>query len=144
MDKLDSLLTEYLVKKAPALPTKAKEVIVQFAPYLVILVIVMGIPAIFALLGLGTYMSAVPFGAVAMASVGYYYYIGIIFLAITMVLEVIALPGLFSKSQKAWKLLFYSTLINSVYALVRMNIGSLIIGTLISLYVLYQVKSYYK
>lgn len=43
--KLEVILEEYLVKKAPQLPESWKEVVVKLAPYLTIAGVIFGIPA---------------------------------------------------------------------------------------------------
>lgn len=40
--------------------------------------------------------------------------------------------------------MFYAVLVTAVYDLVTFSLGGLIIGTGISLYILYQIKSFYK
>jgi hypothetical protein len=55
-----------------------------------------------------------------------------------------ALPGLFSKSQGAWKLLYYSILLNLVYSLLNYNLVGGLIGAVIGLYFWFQVKASYK
>ena len=62
---------------------------------------------------------------------------------------VAALPGLFARKMSGWKLLFYSVIINLVYGLVNSltyfgSILGTLISVLISLYILFQVKSLYK
>jgi hypothetical protein len=59
-------------------------------------------------------------------------------------LTVWALPGLFKRKMLSWNLMFYATLVMGVYNLVTLSLGSLVIGTGLSLYVLYQIKGYYK
>lgn len=142
LGQLETVLDEYLVKKAPALPANIKELLVKFAPYLTIIGVVLAVPAIITLLGLGAVVSTSVY--VVGAAVGYHYYLGILFTVLTLVLEALAIPGLFARSKKGWNLLYYSTLVSAVYALVSLNFFGLIIGTLISLYFLFQVKSYYK
>ena len=73
-------------------------------------------------------------------SYSYYWWISIA----SMVLMAIALPGLFKRQLSAWKLMFYAVLVTAVYDLVTFSLGGLIIGTGISLYILYQIKSFYK
>ena len=53
LDKLDALLDEYLVKKAPEIPTKWKETIVAVSPWATLIIMIIALPALFALLGLG-------------------------------------------------------------------------------------------
>lgn len=143
LGQLEKVLDEYLVKKAPALPANVKDILVKFAPYLAILGVIVAIPAVLTLFGLSAFLSAIPLTAAAMAKTGFSYYLAVIFLLITVVLEALAIPGLLAKTKKGWNLLYYSTLINAVYSLLSVNIGGLLLGTVLGLYLLFQVKSYY-
>ncbi len=140
LKKLEDILDLYLVKKAPGIPENIKEIIVKFSPYIIIVALLFSLPALFASLGLATLFSPMVF----MSAVRYGFSFSGIFLIASLVLEIIALPGLFNRKQNGWKYLYYASLINAVYALLRFDLGSLIIGTAISLYILFQVKSYYK
>lgn len=145
--KLEVTLDEYLGKKAPQLPGSWKEIIVKFAPYLAILGVVMGVPGILALLGAGTILA--PLGLVGgmmtgRPLLGFGYIVSIVFLGIMILLEGLAIPGLFSKSKKAWTYLYWSALVGVVQNIISFNVGGLVIGGLISMYFLFQVKEYYK
>ena len=142
LSQLDTTLNEYLVNKAPALPTNVKDTLVKFAPYISILVVVLALPPVLAILGIGALVS--PFAYMGGVYAGSSFSLTLLILLASMVVEVLAIPGLFARKQSAWKLMYYGVLINAVYELFRFNLGSLIIGSLISLYFLYQVKSYYK
>ena len=145
--KLEVTLNEYLGEKAPQLPKEWKEVIVKFAPYLAILGVVMGVPGVLALLGAGAFLA--PLGLVGgivtgRPFIGFSYIVNILFLGVMVVLEALAIPGLFSRSKKAWTFLYWSALVGVVQNVVAFNVGGLVIGGLISMYFLFQVKEYYK
>ena len=145
--KLEVTLEEYLVKKAPSIPKEWKEVIVKFGPYLTILGVVMGIPAILALLGAGTILAPLGFVGGMMTGrpfLGAGFIINVLFLGVMIVLQGLAIPGLFSRSKKAWTFLYWSALVGVVQNIVSFNVGGLVIGGLISMYILFQVKEYYK
>jgi len=148
LNNLEQILEEYLVKKAPfQLPKNVKEIIVKFAPYLAILGVVMGIPGVLALLGAGTILAPLGFVGGMMTGrpfLGMGYLVSIIFLGAMVVLEALAIPGLFSKSKKAWTFIYWSALVGVVQNIVSFNMGGLVIGGLISMYFLFQVKEYYK
>jgi len=148
LNNLEQILEEYLVKKAPfQLPKNVKEIIVKFAPYLAILGVVMGIPGVLALLGAGTILAPLGFVGGMMTGrpfLGMGYLVSIIFLGVMVVLEALAIPGLFSKSKKAWTFIYWSALVGVVQNIVSFNMGGLVIGGLISMYFLFQVKEYYK
>jgi hypothetical protein len=142
MAKLDAFLELYLVKKVPNLPENVKEFIVKVSPYLSIIALVFSVPALLLLLGLNTFMAP----AYVLGGVRYTVgsIISLVFLVATLVLEGMAIPGLFARKASAWKLIFYVALLNIVDSLLQFNLGSMIIGGAISLYFIYQIKSYYK
>lgn len=139
-DQLDKILSEYLVGKAPALPKDIKELLVKLAPFFAILAVIFGLPALLAVFGLGAVMT--PFAWVAGARTGIYW----LFWAVGIVQVVLAgmsIQPLFARSGHGWRLMYYSQLVSIISSLGNVNIGSLIF-TVISLYLLYQVKSSYK
>ena len=148
LSKLEVTLEEYLVKKAPvAIPKEWKEIIVKFAPYLAILGVVMGIPGVLALLGAGAILAPIGLVGGLMTGkpfLGFGYIVSVVFLAVMVLLEGLAIPGLFSRSKKAWTFLYWSALVGVVQNIISFNVGGLIIGGLLSMYFLFQVKEYYK
>ncbi len=139
--ELENKLEEIFGKKAPQIPAEIKELIVKYGPYLSLVLLVISLPAILAMLGLGTL--AVPFaflgGAAGLSSI-----VSILVAVAGVVLTIMALPGLFKREMRAWRLMFWSSLISAFGALVRFDLGGLIIGSAISWYILFQIKSYYK
>lgn len=147
LNNLEMTLEEYLVKKAPSIPKEWKEVIVKFAPYLAILGVVMGIPAVLTLLGAGAILA--PLGLVGgmmtgRPFLGFGLIISVLFIGAMIILEAMAIPGLFSRSKKGWTYIYWSALVGVVSNIVNFNIGGIIIGGLLSMYFLFQVKEYYK
>ncbi len=146
-EKLEITLDGYLGKKAPQLPESWKEIIVKFAPYMAIISVVMGIPGILALLGAGTILA--PLGLVGgmmtgQPFLGFGYIINVLFLGVIVLLEGLAIPGLFSRSRGAWTYLYWSALVGIVQNILTFNAGGLVIGGILSMYFLFQVKEYYK
>lgn len=146
LDQLEGLLDEYMGHKAPAMPENIKETLVSFAPYLAIVGIVISLPAIFAILGIGAMVG--PFSAFLgtsyMMSYGFSYYVGIVALIISAVLEGMAVPGLFKRTMGAWRLMYYASLVSFVASVLQGGLGGALIGALIGMYILFQVKSMYK
>ncbi len=146
--KLEVTLDEYLVEKAPfQLPKNVKEIIVKFAPYLAILGVVMGIPGVLALLGAGTILAPLGVAGGIMTGrpfLGFGFIVSVVFLGLMILLEGLAIPGLFARSKKGWNFLYWGALVGIVQNVISFNIGGLVIGGLISLYFLFQVKEYYK
>jgi len=147
LGQLEDILEVYLVKKAPfSIPEKWKELIVQFAPYLTILGIIVSVPTVLAVLGLGALVS--PFTAFLgpryALSYGFNYVLSMIALAVVIVFEALAIPGLFKREEKAWRFLFYASLVNVVSGFFSGDWVGMIVGALLSWYVLFQVKEYYR
>ncbi len=141
VDELERRLDKFFAEKVWRLPTKAREVIVKIAPYLAILGLVMTVPMILTLLG---FSLLTPVYFLRGLHFGLTYLFSIMFLLIGAVLEVIIIPGLFKREKKAWKIMFWMSLINAVGAILKMDLGNLIIGTGLSWYILFQIKEYYK
>lgn len=142
LKQLDDTLDLYLVQKAPSLPTNIKELIVKISPWLTLIFLVLSLPAVLAILGIGALFT--PFSYLGGMNAGLQYTVSMVVLAVTIVLEGLAIPGLFKRSISGWNFLFYSVLVSIISNIVSFNIGGLILGTLVPLYFLYQVKSYYK
>ncbi len=144
-DTLNSLEVEIekvaLNKSIPGLPDNAKELLVKLAPWFAVISMVMLLPIILAAFGLSAI--ALPFSYLGGLHMGFSYTIGLIFSFGMIVLELMAIPGLFKRQEKAWRLMFYSTLLSLVQQLIQFNLGGLVIGGAISFYLLFQVKSKY-
>jgi len=142
VSQLEDTLEVYLVKKAPfSIPENLKELIVQFTPYLTILGIVGSVLILF-----GALVS--PFtgflGPRYALSYSFNYVLSMVALAVVVVLEAMAVPGLFKRQEKAWRFLFYASLVNAVSGFLGGDWVGMIIGTLLFWYVLFQVKEYYR
>lgn len=140
--QLEKVLDEYLVKKAPPLPKGLTDFIVAVMPYLNIIFLILALPLILGLIGFTAL--TLPFAAVAGVGAGFSYMVGIIVVIIQAVLEIMALPGLFKRQKRSWMLLYYVALIGGVNSILSLNLWGLVIGTGLSLYILFQIKSYYK
>lgn len=143
--QLEGILDEYFGKKAPALPQNAKEIIVKIAPFLAILSVIFTLPTILLLLGLGSLATMLsPFGGVSSVSSIPTMWFSVLLLIPVVILEVMAIPGLFAKTAKAWRYMYLAQLITVVSSLIQFNIVGAFLSALIGFYILFQVKSFYK
>ena len=139
MKNLIDKLEFYFGKKAPQLPEEFKTLLVKIMPYAAILAILSVIPAIFTLVGLGT---------IFRGFYGYEYYRGmnllIVSQIIVLVLYAIAIPDLFNKKAKGWNFMLYAVLVNIIgFLSTPDNIAGVVIGIIIGLYILFQIKPHY-
>lgn len=145
---LEGFFDTYLRVKAPfQLPAGAKEFIVKYGPWITLVVIIIAAITIIplTLLALGITAATLPFAVVA----GYGHntmmgFVQIGFGIATLVLEAIAIPGLLKRKLSAWKLVYYASLLSALGSLLSLSILSLVIGLLVSMYILFQIREYYK
>lgn len=143
LSQLENTLEEYLVKKAPfTLPTGVKDFIVMIAPWFTLVGLILAIPAILMVFGLGAIVA--PMAFLGGVKAGTTFTVSIAISIVALVLNALALPGLFKRTKSGWNFVFYSSLVGVISNIVTFSIGGLIIGSLLGLYVLFQVKEYYK
>jgi hypothetical protein len=137
---LIGFLDFYLVKKAPfQIPAAGREWIVQYGPWIAVVLLVLSLPAALFVLGVGT--TLMPFGGWGYATG---FGMAAIALIIHLVLMVLALPGLFARKMSGWRLMFYAQIVSAVSSILAGSILGGLIGALISLYILFQVRVLYK
>jgi hypothetical protein len=142
LQQLEETLDLYLGKKAPPLPENIKETIVKISPWVTLVVLIISLPAILAVFGIGALLT--PLSFMGGLNGGFSYMLSMLVSVVTLVLEGIAIPGLMKRTKQGWNLVYYSVLIGLVANIISMNVGGILIGTLVPLYFLFQVKSYYK
>ncbi len=138
---ITNTLDEYLVGKAPALPENWKVSIVKFLPWITLILLIIALPAVLVLFGIGTVLA--PFAYLGGMGAGTTYTLTLIVLALSLVLEAVAIPGLFKRSRSAWNLLYYSVLVSFIYNLLNLNILGAVVWTLVYLYFLFQIRKHY-
>lgn len=140
LNGLIATLDEYLVKKAPfQIPDAGKEFLVRFGPWISLILLVITLPILLIALGVGTFL--IPFGGFAYATG---FGLAAIFAFLEIGLLVLALPGLFARKLSGWTFLFYEQLVHFAGALVTGAIVAGIVGTIIGLYILFQVREKYR
>ncbi len=142
--QLEAMLDEYMIKKAPfAIPAGGKEFIVSVSPYLIIIFAVMALPLIFAALGLSAMVA--PFAMLGGYAWGFGAMISLVVSVIVLVMEAMAVPGLFKRTKGSWRLLFYASIVSLIGSILSIHgiVGG-IIGAIIGWYILFQVKDMYK
>lgn len=139
---LEKKLNGIFGEKAPKLPESVVNFLVNYGPYLVILGIIIGAGSLLTSLGL----MAVIMPLARMEYYGYHYGFAFwnLFSLAAMVLEAIAIPGLFKKTKQSWNLMFYASLAYILFSLFSSNLISAAIGAIVSWYFLFQIRKSYK
>lgn len=136
MDALTKALAD-LFAKLPHLPQSAHRIVVKLTPWANLLGLLLALPAIFSLIGLGAL--AGPLMSMG-GSWAYYYGYGVIFAIALTILHGLAAKPLFDHKASGWQYLYYSILVAGLESLLMGDIVGLIIGTGISLYLLFEVR----
>lgn len=136
---LVGFLDFYLVKKAPfQIPGEIRELLVKFGPWIALVLLILSLPALLVMLGLGT--ALMPLGGVGYAS-------GFGFLTVALLAQLVllgmALPGLFTRKRSSWNLLLYSQLVGIAASILSGSIVWALLGGLIGLYILFQIRVLY-
>lgn len=128
---------ESAFKGLPHLPENIREVLVKIAPILSLVFGVLGILFGIASLGIsplvllgGVKSSMMVFLSGALA-------------ILSSILMLMAYPKLNKRLYSGWVYLFWSEAVSAIAALLTISLGS-ILGILIGLYILFEVKSHYK
>lgn len=133
---------EDMFKKLPALPPQAVDVLVTITPWIAVIFGILGVLAGLAGFGLLTAFTplAMMGGAPTTYGLGFVSAIGLL---VSSVLMLVAFPGLNKRKASGWNLLFWSEVVSALSSLVGFNLGS-VVGILIGLYILFQIKPRYK
>lgn len=158
--QFETWLYETLVVKSPyQLPKSAKDWIVRYWPWIVlvlgILLALTVIPGLMAAIAFTGYTATYGglYGAAMMGSViGPMFYVALVVLAIQLIIMFISVPMLLKQQRKGWLLVFYSGIVSLAYTVFNtfsygyFNFGSLVIGVIsaaIGMYFIFQIRSYY-
>lgn len=142
MKELERTLASWF-GKLPNLPGSIREILVKLAPYFAIIGLVLSLPAILLMLGLGAI--AAPIMALGgMWTTTYGGMLGLVYAIVSVVLLGLSISGLFARHAEGWRYLYYNALAGGVYAILTLDLGALIIGTGISLYILFEIRGSYR
>ena len=162
LQPLEKNLEDFFVKQAPALPPNGKKALVQYLPWISLILGLISLYNVYALWNwahlansLVNYANSInaaygqPQIATTRFSLGIW--LGMIVLLIEALLYLAAFQATRDRKKSGWDLLFYALLINIAYGIVILftNYGglvsliSVIIGSAIGLYLLFQIRSTY-
>ena len=143
---LEKTLNEYFGRKAPQLPKNIREVIVSLAPWVNIIILVLTLPLVLLAFGLGALVAPFSFlaGPQAGISYGLTYTLSMVVLAVALVFDILAIPGLFSRSVKGWRFIYWATLVSLVSNVISLNLVGGLVNVVISFYFLFQIRELYK
>ncbi|MEI6559589.1 MAG: hypothetical protein WCO00_14395 [Rhodospirillaceae bacterium] len=135
-------LDDLLGSKAPIqIPGKVRYLMAKFGHWLVMGLMVLVLPG--QLIALGMRAAMLPFASMAGTDSSLKLALALAMLLFLIVILIMALPGLQGRKVVGWQLLVLGNGINLVYGLLTGGIVGPILGALIGLYVLFQLRRYY-
>lgn len=123
------------------IPAKLKSLMVKFGPWLVIGLMLLVLPG--QLINLGMRAALLPFASMGGSDSGLQLAMTLVLLLLLIVVLILALPGLYGRKAIGWQFLLIGNLVNLVHGLMNGGIIGPVLGALIGLYVLFQVRRYY-
>ncbi|MEI7606509.1 MAG: hypothetical protein WCJ64_03900 [Rhodospirillaceae bacterium] len=137
-----SFLDDLLGSKAPIqIPGKVRFLMAKFGHWLVMGLMVLVLPG--QLISLGMRAAMLPFASMAGSDSSLKLAFALAMLLFLIVILIMALPGLQGRKVIGWQLLVLADAINLAYGLLTGGIVGPILGALIGLYVLFQLRRYY-
>ncbi len=139
---LMGFLEDMLGSKAPIqIPGKVRFLMAKFSHWLVMGMMILVLPG--QLISLGMRAAMLPFASLAGTDSSLKLAFALATLLFLIVILILALPGLQSRKVAGWQLLMLANGVNMAYGLLTGSIVGPILGSLIWLYVLFQLRRYY-
>jgi uncharacterized membrane protein HdeD (DUF308 family) len=158
LQSLENNLNDTFAKKAPPLPPSSKKALVQYLPWINLLLGLLALYTVYALwhwAHLNAGLLSVPAAAsglpAASNNLDFGIWLGLATLTIEALLYIAAFPGTRDRKKAGWNLMFYALLVNIVYGFIMLftsyggfaTLLSTLIGSGVGLYLLFQIRSSY-
>lgn len=137
---LEKELEPIFLQKFPPFSDSVKEFLVQYGPYFILVLSVLGILGLLTAFGVG---GAVFGMGAASVGIGFNFYVGIALGIVTLVMYLLAFSPLKARKRAGWNLLYYALLIGLVSNLIQLSIFGFVIGGLVGFWVLFQIREKY-
>lgn len=131
----------------PHIPENGRKVIVDIAPWIVL---IFGILGVLSLLGVG----GMGMGGLAYLTSGYgmplYVMVNLLVGLVCAVLLLMSYPGIKARTKKGWNLVFYSQVVSVAGSVIMLVLGGMnyvigaVIGAIIGFWILFEVRDSYK
>lgn len=137
---LEKELEPIFLQKFPPFSESVKEFLVQYGPYIILILSIIGVLGLLTALGVG---GAILGAGGASVGIGFNIYVGLALGIVTLVMYLMAFSPLRARKRAGWNLLYYALLIGLVSNLIQLSILGFIIGGIIGFWVLFQIREKY-
>jgi len=137
---LEKELEPIFLQKFPPFSESVKEFLVQYGPYIILVLSVIGVLGLLTALGLGG--AVLGMGGVT-AGIAFNAYVGIAIGIVTLVMYLMAFSPLKARKRAGWNLLYYALLLGLISNLIQLYLLGFIVGGLLGFWVLFQIREKY-
>jgi hypothetical protein len=138
---LEKELAPLFLDRLPPVSVGVKEGFVKYFPWITLVLMVLLLPVVILAFGLGAVLS--PLSFLGGLGSGVFYIISVGLTGLVLVLDLLALNGLFNRKRRGWVLAYYAQLVSIVSSILSFSIFSILLAAGF-MYLLFQVRSYYK
>ena len=135
LDKIDQFFQEVFLKKLPQLPDNIQKNIVKIFPWIILVLLFLSAP------GMVVGLLASPLAVLSRH--GPLFLISMLLGLVQLGLSIFALPHLFKRKMKGWRLIYWTLLLSIVSAVLYFSLFGLLF-TALGLYFVYQIKKFYR
>ncbi len=159
---LEESFDNLFVRRAPALPVSSKKTLVQYLPWINLLLGIITLGTVYdlwhwiritdSLIGITRSLHVTYSGSeVPAAHQGFGIWLGLAVLAVEALLYLAAFPGTRDRKKSGWRLMFYALLANVLYGVIILftyygtvwTLAGTLVGSGVGLYLLFQIRSSY-
>ena len=137
---LERELEPVFLDKFPPFSESVKEFVVQYGPYFILILSVLGLFGLLTAFGIGSVISGM--GTVS-TSFGISFYVNILLGIFVLIMYLMAFTPLRARKRSGWNLLYYALLIGIVSNIIQLNIIGTLVSGVLGFWILFQIREKY-
>jgi len=137
---LERELEPVFLGKFPPFSESVKEFVVQYGPYFILILSVLGLFGLLTAFGIGSVISGM--GTVS-TSFGISFYVNILLGIFVLIMYLMAFTPLRARKRSGWNLLYYALLIGIVSNIIQLNIIGTLVSGVLGFWILFQIREKY-
>ncbi|GGC00330.1 hypothetical protein [Dyadobacter sediminis] len=137
---LERELEPVFLQKFPPFSEQVKEFVVQYGPYFILILSVLGLVGLFTAFGI---MGAVSGMGSVSTAFGISFYLNIALGVFVLIMYLMAFSPLRARKRSGWNLLYYALLIGLISNMVQLNILVAIVSGVLGFWILFQIREKY-
>lgn len=137
---LERELEPVFLGKFPPFSESVKEFVVQYGPYFILILSILGLFGLLTAFGIGSVISGM--GTVS-TSFGISFYINILLGIFVLIMYLMAFTPLRARKRSGWNLLYYALLIGIVSNMIQLSIIGTLVSGVLGFWILFQIREKY-